>query len=1683
MKLFIVMKTLFFLVAALGSYSLIGTPTTHAESITHVPSIMVVAAPTAGFSYSVGTASCGSATVTFTNSSSGATSYSWTFENGSPATSSATNPTVTFPSGGTFEVTLTATNADGSDSNTQSITTGANGGGSTVTLVIDPDCYASQVAWTIEDSDDNVLYSVSAGTYSDATPTNDTEIRTDLCLTDGCYDLTITDSNSDGWTGSSNAGCSDDGDFWIEDRGGNIIFEPSTEGGSGNYTNSSGNYLFAMRGDDADEFWRYDIHSESWYNLEEAPEKVKEGGDLIYDGSANLYAFRGSDEKDFWKYEISANTWTALSDAPDDVKYGGALAHNGSDYIYAFRGNDEDDFWRYSISGNSWTSLSNAPEDVKEGGSLIFDGSGTLYAFRGSDEKDFWKYNISSDSWSTLSDAPDDVKYGGSLAHNGADIIYAFRGDDKDDFWKYTISTDSWSSLADAPENVKEGGALIYDGSSYLYAFRGSDEKDYWRYDISADSWSDMADTPDDVKYGGALAHDNSNTIYAFRGNDNEDLWRYSISGNTWKLITEAPEKVKEGGAMAYDGDSCIYAFRGSDEDDFWKYVIDTDTWTSMADAPEDVKYGGSLVHTGGDYIYAFRGNDEDDFWRYSISANSWTSMANAPEDVKEGGSLEYDGSAFLYAFRGSDEKDFWKYDIGANSWSTLSDTPDDVKYGGAIVYDGSTYLYAFRGDDKDDFWRYTISSDTWTSLSDAPENVKEGGALTIDGSATIYAFRGSDEKDFWKYTIASDSWETLDDAAEDVKYGGALSYVGAFTKSGSSFPGFTAEYDTEFCIDLVNTWNGTADSDWNNSSNWSDGSVPTSSQSAVIATTGSNPEFDETVNICNFTVNSGSSVSFANSSGILKIAGDITNDGTLDLSNGMIMMNGSDIQYVRGNAPTFYKFKINSDDTVRLLTDMNMRGPLIPYDGVIDFNDKSVTLLGEENYTGSIGEITSNADIVGNVITIQRYFPSSSGSWRMLCTPIQNATFEQWNDDIVTTGFPGADYPTYPSADNPWSNVRYYDETYFSGDEADLDAGFESIGNITDVIGNTLGYFVYLVPEPTTVDVTGEFLKGDKNFELDFTESNSIAFNDGWNLVANPYPSAIDWDAALGWSTSDVNNAIYAFDPVNGQYSSYVNGISVGSLTNEIASSQAFWVKSESGTPSIDIAEKAKINTTGVHMRAEDLSTVATIRIRLTGEEQWDETVVGFNTNSSQEFDEFYDAYKFYSSNEDLPNLATVIDSSDAMSINLIPVPEQPSEIDLVVKKGAHEELTLENVFVDSFDHNLCMTLVDHELDVTVAFDQGDEYVFVMGEESVEERFSILISAPLQTEETHESCMDVDDGTIVVDGFGDAPWHYIWKNAEGDIIQETEDAITSDSMEDLSPGFYEVIVMNNSLTCNIANKAVEIFPAMEEAMAATVDEFTCLGMNDGEIKVNLDQEYDYTLSLYSMDNGDVIEIEQQFNDTTFTNLAAGVYKVAAVSTCGNELVKHNLNVTSNQSVEAIFVPESNVINLATSETAEFVNSSTNAFDYIWKFGDGIIDTVSVNASHYYNAVGEYMVQLIAQNDDCSHSMMMPISVIHEEVIEEDPGTALSLHDVDWENTLNIIYEPEAVIISSQKVIDSEVVLSIFNGAGQLVVEERQDQLGGTPIEVRTGHLAQGVFYINLSIEDTLLHSDKFVKN
>lgn len=98
-----------------GSFTMAGSAAADRIAKWHLPE-----APVATFDISSGTLCPNECTSFSANSPNGVSSWSWSFSGGSPATSTDSMPTVCYAAPGTYPVTLTLTNAGGSDTTTDS---------------------------------------------------------------------------------------------------------------------------------------------------------------------------------------------------------------------------------------------------------------------------------------------------------------------------------------------------------------------------------------------------------------------------------------------------------------------------------------------------------------------------------------------------------------------------------------------------------------------------------------------------------------------------------------------------------------------------------------------------------------------------------------------------------------------------------------------------------------------------------------------------------------------------------------------------------------------------------------------------------------------------------------------------------------------------------------------------------------------------------------------------------------------------------------------------------------------------------------------------------------------------------------------------------------------------------------------------------------------------------------------------------------------------------------------------------------------------------------------------------------------------------------------------------------------------------------------------------------------------
>ncbi len=276
-----------------------------------------------------------------------------------------------------------------------------------------------------------------------------------------------------------------------------------------------GDIIYALRGNNSNEFYAYLPELDSWIRKKDMPfdykpdgtlipKKVKQGGSLVAYQNM-LYAFKGGSTNEFWAYDIENDTWYRKTDIPKlylnankgkKVKAGAALTRYDT-LIYALKGGNTHEFWVYYPSVDSWAArcslVTPDKRKVKGGGALETLGD-TIYAFVGGKTPFFYAYSPLNDNWVRKSDPTFDprpvarakrvVKDGGSLvAYQGK--LYALKGGNTNHFGYYDVNGDTWYTLENIPglKRVKAGGALsAYEG--HIYAFKGGNLQEFWAYHI-----------------------------------------------------------------------------------------------------------------------------------------------------------------------------------------------------------------------------------------------------------------------------------------------------------------------------------------------------------------------------------------------------------------------------------------------------------------------------------------------------------------------------------------------------------------------------------------------------------------------------------------------------------------------------------------------------------------------------------------------------------------------------------------------------------------------------------------------------------------------------------------------------------------------------------------------------------------------------------------------------------------------------------------------------------------------------------------------------------------------------------------------------------------------------------------------------------------------------------------------
>lgn len=427
-----------------------------------------------------------------------------------------------------------------------------------------------------------------------------------------------------------------------------------------------------------------------------------------------------------------------------------------------------------------------------------------------------------------------------------------------------------------------------------------------------------------------------------------------------------------------------------------------------------------------------------------------------------------------------------------------------------------------------------------------------------------------------------------------------------------------------------ANVWKGTTSPNFLTGSNWTLGFPPLDCN--VNVQIKANTPFAPVLSSGNY---SGGNVTIANGATLTiapgatySICGNITNGNIA--GGGLIVLTGTSGQTVTGSH-TIDNISITkpaASGVVTLNGTARLKGVLTLTNAtsslVVGPSGKLILLSGPTG-TGSIAAIPSGASVTGNV-TMQRYLNGTGDGWFFVGTPITGSDFSQFADNMLIAA------GTNLGGNQGVQNIPIQHSTIFKYDDAFHHITSDTaqkrgwrVPQLGDLLTVGQGFRVWLKSYncPTrTIDAVGTINQGPFDFPtLNRTEPalcqpnispNTVSCDEsfrGWNFLANPYPSAIDWDAPGAWTKpASMLNSFYRWNSAGlgyGVYNgggSYVGAGPAPANPNLIPSSQGFFVKLQTAgayTATLSVTENAKSSGAATFMRS-NVSDNSVFKIKL---------------------------------------------------------------------------------------------------------------------------------------------------------------------------------------------------------------------------------------------------------------------------------------------------------------------------------------------------------------------------------------------------------------------------------------------------------------------------------------------------
>ena len=503
-------------------------------------------------------------------------------------------------------------------------------------------------------------------------------------------------------------------------------------------------------------------------------------------------------------------------------------------------------------------------------------------------------------------------------------------------------------------------------------------------------------------------------------------------------------------------------------------------------------------------------------------------------------------------------------------------------------------------------------------------------------------------------------------------------------------------------------------------------------------------------------------------------------------LTPGAVEFNGTlGAQSISGKT-TFNNLTINNTSgNTTLNNTTNVAGVLTSTAGTLASNG----FLVLRSVTGKTALINPLAGSITGDVSVERKIGSISG-YHFLSSPVSGAmvnnTTTGWRDDFtILSSLDGQVFI-------PGNNYTQL-ATVWEYNEADLnpnpDFGWIGATGVADPITPLKG-FACVVPANITVDVKGPLNNGTIPGGYALTK-----VTDGLNLIGNPYPSPIGWNALQSSNNTILATSGYkAFVTTGGYTGSYGNWdglVGTNGVTNTIASSQGFFVNAL--IPGTINTNNTIRNTSYADLGATFFggsSIVDLLRIEVQGNGFLNETAIYFDGTAADGYEINRDATLLYApAGSGAPNIYTILDSLD-ITINVMGLLNTDKTIQLGVKSQAAATYNLVLTDITSFAPSVIVYLEDTQLDTIINLRNQPSYSVSLPIGNFKTRFLLHFRPAVSYTSTAETCAG-NDGSVIIDYPSNQTFDVEIKDVNGNIVGSLTAANGQQTITNLDAGNY----------------------------------------------------------------------------------------------------------------------------------------------------------------------------------------------------------------------------------------------------------------------------------------------------